>query len=244
MSYTGGVPVNSGFYPRNDFPIVNAEDVYVSDDQRLNEALEEISGNIPGEMTGATSSAAGKSGLVPAPAAGEQSKYLTGAGAWSEISKSTIGLDKVENKSASDILGELTSSHSAITGASVNYATSAGTANAVAWGNVTGKPTAFPPETHDHTITASASDDDVVVLTGTNGTNKVTYSASHATSGVTAGTYKSVTVNKYGHVTAGTNPTTLSGYGITDAYTKVEITSTVELITVDDIDAICGATAT
>lgn len=31
------------------------------------------------------------------------------------------------------------------------------------------------------------------------------------------GTYKSVTVDTYGRVTAGTNPTTLSGYGITDA---------------------------
>lgn len=40
---------------------------------------------------------------------------------------------------------------------------------------------------------------------------------SHANSGVTAGTYKSVTVDSKGHVTAGTNPTTLSGYGITDA---------------------------
>lgn len=73
---------------------------------------------------------------------------------------------------------------------------------------------------HSHTITAGASDDDVVVLTGTNGTNGVTYSASHANSGVTAGTYRSVTVNAKGHVTAGTNPTTLSGYGITDAASK------------------------
>jgi phage-related tail fiber protein len=40
---------------------------------------------------------------------------------------------------------------------------------------------------------------------------------SHSNSGVTAGTYKSVTVNATGHVTAGSNPTTLSGYGITDA---------------------------
>ena len=40
---------------------------------------------------------------------------------------------------------------------------------------------------------------------------------SHANSGVTAGTYKSVTVNATGHVTSGSNPTTLSGYGITDA---------------------------
>ncbi|GEM_PF-1244858 len=38
-----------------------------------------------------------------------------------------------------------------------------------------------------------------------------------ATSGATAGTYKSVTVDAKGRVTAGTNPTTLSGYGITDA---------------------------
>lgn len=32
-----------------------------------------------------------------------------------------------------------------------------------------------------------------------------------------AGTYRSVTVNAQGHVTAGTNPDTLAGYGITDA---------------------------
>ena len=36
----------------------------------------------------------------------------------------------------------------------------------------------------------------------------------------TAGTYKSVTINTKGLVTAGTNPTTLSGYGITDAVTS------------------------
>lgn len=42
----------------------------------------------------------------------------------------------------------------------------------------------------------------------------------HPNSGVTAGTYKSVTVNVQGHVTGGTNPTTLAGYGITDAAAK------------------------
>lgn len=36
-------------------------------------------------------------------------------------------------------------------------------------------------------------------------------------SGVSAGTYRSVTVDTKGRVTAGTNPTTLAGYGITDA---------------------------
>jgi phage-related tail fiber protein len=44
-----------------------------------------------------------------------------------------------------------------------------------------------------------------------------------AASGATAGTYRSVTVDAKGRVTAGTNPTTLAGYGITDAYTKTEI---------------------
>ena len=44
-----------------------------------------------------------------------------------------------------------------------------------------------------------------------------------ATTGVTAGTYKSVTVDQWGRVTGGTNPTTLAGYGITDAYTKAQV---------------------
>lgn len=39
----------------------------------------------------------------------------------------------------------------------------------------------------------------------------------------TAGTYRSVTVDSYGRVSAGTNPTTVLGYGITDVYTKTEI---------------------
>lgn len=42
-------------------------------------------------------------------------------------------------------------------------------------------------------------------------------SADLPVSGVTASTYRSVTVDTYGRVTAGTNPTTLAGYGITDA---------------------------
>ena len=44
----------------------------------------------------------------------------------------------------------------------------------------------------------------------------------HPNSGVTAGTYKSVTVDKAGHVTNGSNPTTLAGYGITDAASKAQ----------------------
>lgn len=40
------------------------------------------------------------------------------------------------------------------------------------------------------------------------------------TSGVGAGTYKSVTVDTYGRVTAATNPTTAAGYGLTDVFVK------------------------
>ena len=72
------------------------------------------------------------------------------------------------------------------------------------------------PASHSHTITATATDDDVIVLT---------FDAKHVDSGVTAGTYKSVTVNAKGHVTSGSNPTTISGYGITDAYTKTQVDS-------------------
>ena len=54
--------------------------------------------------------------------------------------------------------------------------------------------------------------------TGTITTQDTVYT--HPNSGVTAGTYKSVIVNAQGHVTAGSNPTTLAGYGITDASLK------------------------
>jgi phage-related tail fiber protein len=59
------------------------------------------------------------------------------------------------------------------------------------------------------------------------------------TSGIaTAGTYKSVTVDTYGRVTAGTNPTTLAGYGITDAVnavaTIVPISAATEFISTDN----------
>lgn len=79
---------------------------------------------------------------------------------------------------------------------------------------------------HTHTITASASDDNIVNLTATNGTNAVTYAASHATSGVTAGSgYNKVTVNATGHVTAASKETTIAGLGVTDVYTKSEADS-------------------
>ena len=54
------------------------------------------------------------------------------------------------------------------------------------------------------------------------GTLAANRTLSLAASGVTAGTYFKTTVDTYGRVTSGSNPTTLSGFGITDAYTKTE----------------------
>ena len=69
----------------------------------------------------------------------------------------------------------------------------------------------------DKTITISAG----TGLTG-GGNLSANRTLSLATTGVKAGTYTKVTVDTYGRVTVGNNPTTLAGYGITDAYTKTE----------------------
>lgn len=87
----------------------------------------------------------------------------------------------------------------------------------------------FSPSKHDHFITATAKNDGVVVLTGTSGTNAVTYEATHAKKGpnTTANTIKGpakdvsisgagksgsivipkVTVDAYGHTTGLTEQT-------------------------------------
>jgi phage-related tail fiber protein len=68
------------------------------------------------------------------------------------------------------------------------------------------------------TISGTNTGDQTITLTGdVLGSGTGSFATSLAASGVVAGTYKSVTVDVKGRVTAGTNPTTLSGYGITDA---------------------------
>lgn len=80
------------------------------------------------------------------------------------------------------------------------------TADAVPWGGVTNKPSSY--YTHpNHSGDATSVGDGAITLVD---------------SGVSAGTYKSVTVDAKGRVTNGTNPTTLAGYGITDAPTLVD----------------------
>jgi phage-related tail fiber protein len=61
-----------------------------------------------------------------------------------------------------------------------------------------------------------------------------------ANSGVTAGTYKSVTVDAKGRVTAGTNPTTLSGFGITDGLSGTAGGSLTGTITLSGAGLITG----
>ncbi|MCH5655330.1 phage tail protein [Pseudomonas syringae] len=54
------------------------------------------------------------------------------------------------------------------------------------------------------------------------GTTDLAFERLLGRSGVAAGDYTRVKVNKYGQVEEGSNPTTLSGNGISDAYTKAE----------------------
>ena len=58
--------------------------------------------------------------------------------------------------------------------------------------------------------------------------------------GIQAGTYKSLTVDKYGRATAGTNPETLAGFGIKDTYTKAEIEAMIAQASALPVGAVVG----
>ncbi|MNZ02302.1 hypothetical protein D3C78_189420 [compost metagenome] len=58
---------------------------------------------------------------------------------------------------------------------------------------------------------------DVTGQAAFDGSGNITITATYKNSGVVSGTYRSVTVDAKGNITAGSNPTTLAGYGITDA---------------------------
>ena len=59
-----------------------------------------------------------------------------GSAAWTALTKADVGLNNVDNTSDSQ--------------KSVNYANSAGSASAVSWGNVSGKPSTFTAASHTH----------------------------------------------------------------------------------------------
>ena len=73
-------------------------------------------------------------------------------------------------------------------------------------------------------LSGTNTGDQIITLTGdVTGSGTGSFSATLKNTGVSAGTYKVVTVDLKGRITSGTNPTTISGFGISDAYTKTEI---------------------
>ena len=115
------------------------------------------------------------------------------------VTKAQVGLGSVNNTadSAKNVLSatKLTTARN-INGTSFNGSASITTAR---WG--TSRTLSFTGD-----VTGSSS---------VNGSKNVATAMTLKNSGVTAGTYRSVTVDAKGRVTAGTNPTTLAGYGIT-----------------------------
>lgn len=90
------------------------------------------------------------------------------------------------------------------------------------YSSFTGDPITFTQFSGAGQITAGAgltkSGNTIDVVSTGSGSLTITADSINLTSGIaTPGTYQSVTVDTYGRVTAGTNPTTLAGYGITDA---------------------------
>lgn len=95
-------------------------------------------------MTGATSSAAGKAGLVPAPAAGKQTSFLRGDGTWVVPTNTTYGL---ASTTANGLLKQLSGSTSQFMRGDGSWAT--------------------PPNTNTtYTLTKSGS---TITLTGSDG---------------------------------------------------------------------------
>lgn len=90
------------------------------------------------QMTGATSSAAGKTGLVPAPAAGYQSRYLRGDGTWATVTATSA--NQLTTARTFSLTGDVTGSASFNGTANCSIATTLAansvTANEIASGAV------------------------------------------------------------------------------------------------------------
>ncbi|MCO7518773.1 MULTISPECIES: phage tail protein [unclassified Pseudomonas] len=72
------------------------------------------------------------------------------------------------------------------------------------------------------------------------GVSAQNYEMAFGRSGVSAGTYRSVTVDKYGRVIAATTPTTVAGYGLTDVYTRGQVDAALALKAPLDSPALTG----
>lgn len=141
------------------------------------------------------------------------------------VTKAQVGLGNVDNTSDSskNVLSasKLTTARTiTLTGDVTGSVSFDGTANASITATIASNSVALGTDTTGNYV-ANATAGNGIVITGTVGEGwNPTISLTDVG---TAGTYKSVTVDAQGRVTAGTNPTTISGYGITDAYTKAEL---------------------
>lgn len=169
-------------------------------------------------------------------AAGAQVNTITGVKGNSEssyrtgnvnITKANIGLGNVDNTSdankpistaqqlAFDELNDAIDTHTENDDIHVT------TTNKTNWNAAHTHSTSAHARTDATKVSDSSTNGNILI----NGTETTVYS--HPNSGAAAGTYKSVTVNAQGHVTGGSNPTTLAGYGITDAEAKGTASSAV-----------------
>ena len=80
---------------------------------------------------------------------------------------------------------------------------------------------------------ASTSNQAISISGDASGSGTTSISLTLANTGVVAGTYKSISVNTKGLVTGGSNPTTLAGYGITDAVNVSQVGAANGVATLD-----------
>jgi hypothetical protein len=135
--------------------------------------------------------------------------YESASGLWKNRSLATVA----NTGAFSDILSKPTT----LSGYGITDApTVTGTGASGTWGiSITGNAATATTWETGRTIALTG---DVTGTSGTfNGSANLSFATTLANSGVTAGTYTKVTVDAKGRVTGGTNPTNLSGYGITDA---------------------------
>jgi hypothetical protein len=102
------------------------------------------------------------------------------------------------------------------------------------WDNFTDVPPFYTESEIDSLLNAKADKTTTIAVNGTSGRIASSAGAQSlaanrswnidlVTTGVSAGDYNKVTVDAYGRVTGGSNPNSLSGHGITNAYTKSEV---------------------
>jgi len=170
--------------------------------------------NAQGQLTAANSTAIAITSSAVSGLAASATTNTTDA---SNISAGTLPAGRLPAFTGGDVTSTagtvaLTLANSGVTAGS--YTLSSITVDAK--GRITAASSGTPPAS---SISVTGGDLTLSGNTGTNITNATLATVN------TAGTYKSVTTDAKGRVTSGTNPTTLSGYGITDALNTTSNTS-------------------